>query len=394
METFPRNQRRGAAALLGTLIISCCVFISCNKVQANQATTQTPSQTTNQTANQGLANNAPGQTLSGPLKFIGSWGTRGSDPGQFQSPEWLAIDATGNVFVADAGAKAIEKFTFDGHPLMSFNDAQVAEPFRVAVDAGAGIYALSRNSNAFYIFSPEGEPFRHFPITPQKPEQRPVSIAVDSNGDIFIIVTTGRSPAGSRQAAMTDTKASAALLEQAGHHEIRQYNARGHYVRTMSTGGTAPGGNGPSTTGGNAAGGSANAANAGDKTFSPGSLGAGPDGNLYVLDVTGTRVEKFSDDGKMIAAWGGQPPLEGVPGDPISQGLGIAVTSKYVFTPEALNRGIRAWTINGDARIVDDLGGRLQSTNGEYQLAVNQSKGELVVLDMAGAKIYRFHIDF
>ncbi len=387
MEPFTCNKRRRAAVLLGALIISSYVFISCNKVQANQNNNQAA-------ASKG---NPQDQILSGPLKFIGSWGTRGTDPGQFQSPEWLAIDATGNVFVADAGAKAVEKFTFDGHPLMSFNDAQVAEPFRVAVDAGAGIYALSRNANAFYIFSPEGEPFRHFPIAPQKPEQRPVGIAVDSNGDIFIIVTTGRAPAGSRQAAITDSKASTALLEQAAHHEIRQYNARGHYVRTYSTAGSeagsnatnAPGANG--ATGTAASGGSANAAN---NSFSPASIGAGPDGNLYVLDVTGTRVEKFSADGKITAAWGGQPPQEGVPGDPISQGLGIAVTSKYVFTPEPLNRGIRAWTITGDSRIVDNLGGRLQATSGEYQVAVNQSKGELVVLDMAAAKIYRFHIDF
>lgn len=376
--------------LLGALIISSCVFISCNKVQANQ--------NNDQAAGKG---NPQDQILSGPLKFIGSWGTKGTDPGQFQSPEWLAIDATGNVFVADAGAKAVEKFTFDGHPLMSFNDAQVAEPFRVAVDAGAGIYALSRNTNAFYIFSPEGEPFRHFPITPQKAEQRPVGIAVDSNGDIFIIVTTGRAPAGSRQASVSDAKASTALLEQAAHHEIRQYNARGHYVRTISTAGSgpAPGANGANAgsggaSGANGAGANGASANAANNGFSPASIGAGPDGNLYVLDVTGTRVEKFSADGKITAAWGGQPPQEGVPGDPISQGLGIAVTSKYVFTPEPLNRGIRAWTLTGDARIVDNLGGRLQATSGEYQVAVNQSKGELVILDMAAAKIYRFHIDF
>lgn len=142
MEPFTCNKRRRAAVLLGALIISSYVFISCNKVQANQNNNQAA-------ASKG---NPQDQILSGPLKFIGSWGTRGTDPGQFQSPEWLAIDATGNVFVADAGAKAVEKFTFDGHPLMSFNDAQVAEPFRVAVDAGAGIYALSRNANAFYIF--------------------------------------------------------------------------------------------------------------------------------------------------------------------------------------------------------------------------------------------------
>jgi tripartite motif-containing protein 71 len=378
-----RRNFSGPTALLAGAALSVLAVMAlsaCSKFQTASA---------QNTSGQNTSSRAPSgdSLLSGPLKFIASWGTRGTSPGQFQSPEWLAIDGTGNVFVADADAKAIEKFTFDGHPLMSFNDAAVAQPFRVAVDSGGGIYALSRAANSFYIFSPEGEPFRHFPVSPPKPNQKPDGITVDSSGDIFILVDIGKAEAVANSNGKSNDKSSGKsngntedefMSGPAGEskpqpipqREIRAYSAQGHFIRSFGLG-----------------------ANPADKTFSPGSIGAGPDGNLYVVDVTSTRVEKFSSDGKMIAAWGGQPPSEGVPGNPISAGVGVAVNAKYVFTAEPLNRGVRVWNLNGDARIVDNFGGRLQSTTGKYVLAVSP-KDELVVLDTQAASIYRFHIDF
>ena len=47
--------------------------------------------------------------------FIKAWGQRGSEPGQFNALRGIAIDAQGNVYVADAGNKRIQVFDGDGN---------------------------------------------------------------------------------------------------------------------------------------------------------------------------------------------------------------------------------------------------------------------------------------
>jgi DNA-binding beta-propeller fold protein YncE len=41
--------------------------------------------------------------------FVTAWGGSGSGPGQFDGPEGVAVDASGNVFVAD-GEHRVQKF--------------------------------------------------------------------------------------------------------------------------------------------------------------------------------------------------------------------------------------------------------------------------------------------
>ncbi|MBZ0266894.1 hypothetical protein K8I85_01955 [bacterium] len=43
-------------------------------------------------------------------QLISEWGSEGSGPGQFQDPRAVAVDASGNVFVADTGNDRIQKF--------------------------------------------------------------------------------------------------------------------------------------------------------------------------------------------------------------------------------------------------------------------------------------------
>ena len=43
--------------------------------------------------------------------FLAKWGTRGSGNGEFQNPEAVAIDHSGDIYVGDATSR-IQKFTF------------------------------------------------------------------------------------------------------------------------------------------------------------------------------------------------------------------------------------------------------------------------------------------
>jgi hypothetical protein len=47
-------------------------------------------------------------------EWLGSWGTPGSEPGQFMTPHSIAVDASNNVYVADRGNRRIQVFDTSG----------------------------------------------------------------------------------------------------------------------------------------------------------------------------------------------------------------------------------------------------------------------------------------
>jgi sugar lactone lactonase YvrE len=52
--------------------------------------------------------------------WVKSWGDRGKEPGQFNTPHSIAADAKGNVYVADRGNRRIQVFDGDGKFLRQF----------------------------------------------------------------------------------------------------------------------------------------------------------------------------------------------------------------------------------------------------------------------------------
>jgi DNA-binding beta-propeller fold protein YncE len=77
--------------------------------------------------------------------FIKSWGQRGSDVGQFNSLRGIALDAQGNVYVADAGNKRIQVFDGDGNPKTQITT--VGTPAAICITPGAHQYLYVSNSN-------------------------------------------------------------------------------------------------------------------------------------------------------------------------------------------------------------------------------------------------------
>ena len=289
-----------------------------------------------------------------PLAFIAEWGTPGGGAGQLSHPQWMATDRAGNVFIADYGSGFIHKFNFEGHPLMSFDDAVPRDPYRVAVDSGNGIYALGEESNSVFIYSPLGERYKQLALAPQRPHQVAQAVSVDDDGDIFVIV-------GSSEDSQSKSDAT--------KPEIREYNSRGRLLKKLMI----PEGSTPAP-------------------FIPAALTAASDGYLYVVDSTSQQVAKFTLSGDYSTAWANPQPAS-APGQAESPGRGIGVTAKYVFVANPENRGARVWTLDGNEKLVDDLGGRLKGSNGAYQVATSR-RGELLVLDCSAAKVLRYKINF
>ena len=63
-----------------------------------------------------------------------SWGSRGNEPGQFNIVHGIAIDARGNVYVADEGNKRIQ--VFDGNGMVQKQFTNVGTPTAVCITPG------------------------------------------------------------------------------------------------------------------------------------------------------------------------------------------------------------------------------------------------------------------
>jgi hypothetical protein len=78
-------------------------------------------------------------------RFVRSVGTRGSQPGQLNTPHALQVDANGNVYVGDRGNRRIQVFSND-LTLRAIYD-HVGAPWSLCMTPGPHQYLYSSNSN-------------------------------------------------------------------------------------------------------------------------------------------------------------------------------------------------------------------------------------------------------
>jgi hypothetical protein len=77
--------------------------------------------------------------------FVKSWGSKGTESGKFGSVRGIAIDAQGNVYVADGGNKRIQVFDTDGNYKREITN--VGSPRALCMTSGATQYLYTSNSN-------------------------------------------------------------------------------------------------------------------------------------------------------------------------------------------------------------------------------------------------------
>ena len=78
-------------------------------------------------------------------KYLKSWGSKGTEPGQFDTLHAIAVDAQGNVYVGDRGNKRIQVFDNDGTFKTQYTD--VGAPYAMCITTGAHQYLFTSNSN-------------------------------------------------------------------------------------------------------------------------------------------------------------------------------------------------------------------------------------------------------
>jgi DNA-binding beta-propeller fold protein YncE len=235
--------------------------------------------------------------------FLTKWGTWGVGDGQFKGPYGLDIDGDGNVYAADTyyfsnilvGNHRVQKFDNDGAFVTKWgslgtSDGQFVDPVDVAVDGDGNIFVLDQSgrvqkfaSDGSFLDAWTGPPIDAF------------GIAVDADGNVYV----------------SDFR-----------HRITKFTGGGELVTSWGSEGN------------------------GDGQFSnPRGLAIDPDGNVYVGDLNG-HIQKFTSDGDFRGGWKNK-----VPGDEFaSAALDIAVDADGNLYVASLSRVIKYTPVNSAPR--------------------------------------------
>jgi DNA-binding beta-propeller fold protein YncE len=89
-------------------------------------------------------------------------GQTGSEPGHLSRPVDVAVDSTGDLYIADAENRRVDKFTSSGTYLLSFGEAgsgrgELRRPSAVAVNGDGVVYVGEGDDFLIKRYTPDGE---------------------------------------------------------------------------------------------------------------------------------------------------------------------------------------------------------------------------------------------
>jgi len=98
------------------------------------------------------------QKFTGDGVYLGMWGSLGPGPGQFHSPQGVAVDLFGNVYVMDTWNWRVQRFTTDGAYLGEWHLDTPGYWVRIAVDARGYVYCDDNDRSQISVFTGTGTP--------------------------------------------------------------------------------------------------------------------------------------------------------------------------------------------------------------------------------------------
>ena len=277
--------------------------------------------------------------------LIGTWGSLGSGPGQFQTPYGIATDGTSFVYVADQGNHRIQKFTLDGQFVMAwgvFGSApdQMSHPSGIHL-ANGELYVTQHTSHHVSRYTTDGVFLGSFGIPGTGPGQlfHPVAITSDPDGNVYIA--------------------------NSGNNRIQKFSSTGTPLGAWGSYGTAPG-----------------------RFITPYGIERSPDGFIYVGEYVGSRMQAFTTDGGFLRKWGSSGPGPGQ----FNAAEGITFDSNgNLYVCDTGNDRVQKFTPDGDFINQFSIPGVPGSRSIPSDIAVDAA-GNLYVVSYGSARILKYAV--
>ena len=245
--------------------------------------------------NQGLP--ARVEEFSSTGIFIAKWNLAGSN-NLGTSPYGIAIDSSGNVYIADAALNTIQKFTSSGTLIMHFGSSgsgngQLNHPTEIALDVRGNIYVADSKNYRFEEFSPTGAYVGSWGANGSGNGQfeYPFGIAVDSSGNVYVTDTFTASGGNNRVEKFGPTCSSVVIQANQINNKLPP-----NVITPVSSTCTASQSYKYITQWGSQ--GSGNGQFGGIM-----GLAADSSGNIYAADWGNNRIQKFSSTGTYLTRW-------------------------------------------------------------------------------------------
>ncbi len=330
-----------------------------------------------------------------------AWGSSGHNDGQFDDPHDVAVDGSGNVYVADLFNSRIEKFDGNGRLLLMWGggssaDGQFDNPTGVAMDAAGNLYVADTWNNRVQKFDASGRFLLKWGSEGAGDGQfgSPGHIAIDRAGTVYVADTVnnrvqkfdangrfllkwGSTGTGDGQFAFSRDAVDGFGIAVDGSGSVYIADTANNRVQKFDANGTLL------TKWGGVGG--------GDGQFShPYDLAVDGAGNVYVTDGANHRVQKFDPGGRFLLKWGG----EGTSNGQFQYPAGIAVDGAgNVYVVETGNASSRIQKFDSNGQFLGAWGtyGR-----GDGQLRVvfaglaADSAGNITVADNRNNRIEKF----
>lgn len=244
------------------------------------------------------------QKFDGQGVFISKWGSGGSGIGQFDSPQGITIDSSGRIYVVDRSNHRVQKFDSSGNFITAWGSLGSADgtfdgPFGIAVDSSDTIYVADSGNDRVQKFDRNGNFISRWGTTGSGTGQfdSPQAIAIDL------------------QAAEGGLRDSVYVSDT--NNRIQRFDTNGGFVAVFGSEGRNDG-----------------------QFTDPMGIGINPSSHLVVSDSGNIRVQELYWDGGFVTKWGGFGRGEGQ----FDRPSGIAVTpSGMVYVVDSRNNRIQVF---------------------------------------------------
>ena len=118
--------------------------------------------------------------------FVSKFGEKGSGEGQFRDPRGICIDDEGNIFVAEYSNNRIQVFQADGTfiRIIQPSEGNLQNPWGLAHDSSWNLHVACYGSNTIKVFTREGQFLQEYG---QGQLSCPAGVAVNEEGYSFVV---------------------------------------------------------------------------------------------------------------------------------------------------------------------------------------------------------------